>query len=138
MKKIISIFIILSVSLICVGCDSGNGKVTGSHLDIITGIINEIKEDGTLLVEISKDRGGYEKGEIVLIKYNKVEAYNTYLPDTVEDRSYPNYELKLKDEISTPVKSVKEKDGYDYIETESVSLEVYIPVDSEGVLLTSE
>jgi hypothetical protein len=119
MKRIL-INIIIILFLLLAGC--GNNKDDISNKDqnfkCIQGKIIEVREKNEILIEITKERGGYEKEDKVLIGYT--EYYWIDPKNATEEKQI--VAPKVNDEVGIRYqeKDVKEKDGYDYIPYKSV------------------
>ncbi len=127
MKKLLA-FLSVVFLLVCVGCNSDKNDSSstkdGAHMNVITGKIIEIKDNNTILLQITKERGGYKIGDKVLINYKEFGFDNSQ----VTDSSKPVITPSLQDEVGTqfpPNDDIKQKDGYDYIEV----LKVYKPIN---------
>jgi len=113
--------------LVCVGCnsDKNNSSSTqgSANMNVITGKIIEIKDNNTILLQITKERGGYRVDDKVLVKYKKIYQTDGNDPDAKQTEISP----VLQDEVGTHFlpQDVKKKDGYDYIEVNFV--EKHIP-----------
>ena len=123
MKKISLIFLFCSFVMI-ISCNNKEDNIdTGVHMNVITGKIIEIKNENLILLEITKERGGYKIGEKVLIKYKEfcLEHYN----DSDEDTSIG--EPNLQDEVGVQFwdEQVKQDEEYDLIEVSKVYKAVY-------------
>lgn len=126
MKKLLA-FLSVVFLLACVGCnldknDSSSTK-SSAHMNVITGKIIEIKDNNTILLQITKERGGYKIGDKVLINYKEFGFDNGQVTDNNQNIIIPS----LQDEVGTqfpPNDDIKQKDGYDYIEV----LKVYKPI----------
>ncbi len=122
MKKLLA-FLSVVFLLVCVGCNSDkkDSSDTGhsAHMNVITGKIIEIKDNNTILLQITKERGGYKVDDKILIKYEKIYEINGNDPDGKQTEITP----VLNDEVSTQFwpDEVNKKDGYDYIQVRSVN-----------------
>ena len=119
MKKLLALLTVVFL-LVCVGCNSdkndSSSTKSSAHRNLITGKIIEIKDNNTLLIQITKERGGYKVEDKVLIKYNEFKVHRAEEDMTTGTPA-------INDEVSTGFwsKDVTKKDGYDYIEVNSVS-----------------
>ena len=119
MKKLLALLSVVFL-LACVGCNSdkkdSSSNNNSAHRNLITGKIIEIKDNNTLLIQITKERGGYKVEDKVLIKYNEFKVHRAEEDMTTGTPA-------INDEVSTGFwsKDVTKKDGYDYIEVNSVS-----------------
>ena len=119
MKKLLALLTVVFL-LVCVGCNSdkkdSSSNNNSAHRNLITGKIIEIKDNNTLLIQITKERGGYKVEDKVLIKYNEFKVHRAEEDMTTGTPA-------INDEVSTGFwsKDVTKKDGYDYIEVNSVS-----------------
>ncbi len=122
MKKLLLLLVAISL-LALVGCgsdkDEKGGVGNSPHPNVITGKIIEIKDNNTILLQITKERGGYKVDDKVLIKYDRFKIIKSDGGRTLGNPS-------LNDEVSTHFwpDELKKKDGYDYIEVDP--LEKYI------------
>ncbi len=122
MKKLLA-FLSVVFLLVCVGCnldkkDSSSSK-DSTHMNVIEGKIIEIKDNNTILLQITEERGGYKVDDKVLLKYREIYKIDGNDPDANKIPIMPT----LNDEVGTQFwpKDVTKKDGYDYIEVNSVS-----------------
>lgn len=109
------LFLLVSALLvILVGCGDNNKKedkfVNDAHAYVITGKVIEIREDNVLLLEITKERGGYKKEDKVLVKYEELHVADHESPDA----SYTVEEPKLDDEIGVQFFTVDDSGKYEY------------------------
>lgn len=121
MKKLLTIFTAVISLLHLVGCGFDKQKKLGDtcpHMNCITGKIIEIKDNNTIMLQITEERGGYKVDDKVIIKYR--EIYNIYGNDP--DANKIPITPSLQDEVGTQFwpKDITKKDGYDYIEVGSV------------------
>ncbi|MFT3951643.1 MAG: hypothetical protein QM689_06870 [Oscillospiraceae bacterium] len=121
MKKI-SIIFMLVVFLVLAGCDSqrenSSETVTvGSHMNVLTGKIVEIKDGNVIRIEITKERGGFQVEDQVLLQYRTF----SYVFNDAEGKVLAK-EPTLNDEVSAQFwpSNVSQKDGYAYIEDATV------------------
>ncbi len=120
MKKFLLLLMAVISLFALVGCGSDKDEkgVSGDSQSrkIITGKIIEIKNNNTLLIQITKERGGYKVEDKVLIKYNEFKVHRAEEDMTTGTPA-------INDEVSTGFwsKDITKKDGYDYIEVNSVS-----------------
>ena len=74
MKKLLA-FLSVVFLLAGVGCNSNkkdsSSTKNSAHRNLITGKIIEIKDNNTILIQITKERGGYKVDDKVLIKYDR-------------------------------------------------------------------
>lgn len=124
MKRIMFIVVIAFCLAMASGCKAAYRQTEqidlyegGVHMNCIEGKIMELKDENEILLEITKERGGYQKGDRVLVKYNDVSVINTKTGDKTSGS------LQIDDEVGVGFwpEKVKQKDGYDYITVDSVS-----------------
>lgn len=116
MKKIL-IVLMVAISLFAItGCNSDKSKPDkNAHPNVITGRIIEIKDSNTILIQITKERGGFKVDDKVLIKYRSFEIVKS---DGQNIAGSP----ALNDEVSTHYwpEDLNKKDEYNYIEIDLV------------------
>ncbi|MBQ3061842.1 MAG: hypothetical protein IJD02_05310 [Lachnospiraceae bacterium] len=95
-------------------------ELSKEHSNYIAGKVVEIKDENSVVVEITKERGGYKVGEKVCIKYKQV----LYMRDISEDESENNAVLKIDDEISVEVwyYEIEQNEDMDIIEVKDIYL----------------
>ena len=116
MKKIYLIGVIILV-LMAGGCKKEQ-TTDRAYKSSIEGKVIEIREDNEILIEITAERGGYKKGDNVLLGYS-----NYYWTDPYSSVGYSHEEVpKLNDLVATSYweHEVEKKDGYDYIPERSI------------------
>ena len=123
MKKIIIVLLFCGLLMIAACNSREDNSDTCVHMNVITGKIIEIKNENLILLEITKERGGYKIGERVLIKYDEfcLEHYNN------SDEDISIGEPNLQDEIGVQFwdEQVKQDEEYDLIEVRQVFKSVY-------------
>ena len=116
------LLILLSLSVLFVFCSCSDKSDGGNdHLEYFTGKIIEIKDNNTILIQITEERGGYKVDDKVYIHYDQA---------VVQDKSFEfdnsnglldsNYKPIIGDEIfvqSFPEREYKKINGYDYRES---------------------
>ena len=95
-------------------------ELSKEHSNYIAGKVVEIKDENSVVVEITKERGGYEIGEKVYIKYKQ----SLYLRNISEDESENSAVLKMGDEISVEAwyYEIEQNEDMDIIEVKDVYL----------------
>lgn len=124
MKKYLFIFLCMSALLIFTACSDRESNesdlgTTDTHLDIFTGKVIEIKNDNTILIQITKERGGYKVDDKVYVQYEGTEVLNAYADSDKYENIEPNYKPVIGDEFtvqSFPDPTSK-LNGYDYRES---------------------
>ncbi len=135
MKYTKSVLLFLFICIFIIGCskdDNNSEKDTKEDpaLDyyayVITGKVVENKNNNIVLLEITKERGGYKKGDMIYVKYENIALYSL---DESEITDYENfytflsceeYNPKIGVELSAQYahpNDISKMDGYDYLET---------------------
>lgn len=94
MKKRIFLELVLVLTIFLTACTSDKQKNKemdgGVHMNHITGKVIEIKEDNRVLIEITKERGGYKIDDRVVLVYDKYLVYDTESPDAESEEIIPS------------------------------------------------
>lgn len=116
MRKIYLIGVII-LMILTTGCTKDSVS-SGAHKECIAGKIIEVRDNNEILIEITEERGGYKKEDIVLIGYYEYIWRDPEDPDANTHYDTP----RLNDYVSVGYWSyeVEEKDGYDYIPKQQV------------------
>ena len=117
MKKIYLLIGVIAIMILAEGCKKEEYSA-GTHQPSIEGKVIDIREDNEILIEITTERGGYKKGDIVLLGYWK---YYWTDPYGTGEYSYEG-EPKINDLVVTGYweDEVEKKDGYDYMPGRSI------------------
>ena len=93
-------------------------ELSKEHSNYIAGKVVEIKDNNSVIVEVTKERGGYKVGEKVCIKYKQV----LYMIDISEDGNTAI--LKMGDEISVEAwyYEIEQNEDMDIIEVKDIYL----------------
>ena len=131
MKKFLCLILPISILFAFCSCSDKTGG-DYDHLEYFTGKVVEVKDDNTVLIQITKERGNYKVDDKVYVHYDKA---------VVQDKSFEfesskgilnsNYMPVIGDEIyvqSFPKEEYKKIDGYDYRESDG-SIIKYVTVD---------
>ena len=129
MKKNI-IMLIISLILFS-GCAKDNetlsskSMIISSHMNIIEGKVIEINDNKNIIIEITKERGGYSIGNklsISYLDYSISEFFSDKDPIVMH-----NQKLELNANISVQFfpEEVINKDGLDHITTEIIYTNLY-------------
>ena len=91
------------------------------HLEYFTGKVIEIKDDNTILIQITEERGGYEVDDKVYVHYDQAIKQDKSIEfDNSNGMLDSNYKPIIGDEIfvqSFPEREYKKITGYDYRES---------------------
>ena len=116
MKKYLLILLSLSVLFVFCSCsdkpDGGN-----DHLEYFTGKVIEIKDDNTILIQITEERGGYKVDDKVYVYYDQAIKQDKSIEfDNSNGILDSSYKPIIGDEIFAQsfYKESEKKDGYDY------------------------
>ena len=120
MKKYLLTLLSLSVLFVFCSCsdkpDGGN-----DHLEYFTGKVIEIKDNNTILIQITEERGGYKVDDKVYVHYDQAVKQDRSIEfDNSNGMSDSNYKPIIGDEIfvqSFPEREYKKINGYDYRES---------------------
>ncbi len=124
MKKIY-IALLFTVALFAFVCSSCADKESGGdydHLEYITGIIAEKKDDNTFLLEVSKNMNRYNKGDKIYVHYTDENKFVVLDKNDLNESGKnldPDYKPAVGDEIqvkSFSERDISQSDGYDYRE----------------------
>lgn len=129
MKKIL-ILLIISLMLFS-GCAKDNetlsseSMIISSHMNIIEGKVIEINDNKNIIIEITKERGGYSIGNKLSISYFDY-SISEFFPDKDPIVKH-NQKLELDANISVQFfpQEVTKKDGLDHITTETIYTDIY-------------
>ena len=135
MKKFLFFILIISILFAFCSCSDKTSGGDYDHLEYFTGKVVEVKDDNTVLIQITKERGNYKVDDKVYVHYDKA---------VVQDKSFEfesskgilnsNYMPVIGDEIyvqSFPKEEYKKIDGYDYRESDG-SIIKYVTVDENS------
>lgn len=121
MKHFLIIILSISILLFCCSCTE---KIMGGdydHLEYFTGKVIEIKDDNTILIQITEERGGYEVDDKVYVHYDQAIKQDKSIEfDNSNGMLDSNYKPIIGDEIfvqSFPEREYKKITGYDYRES---------------------
>lgn len=121
MKHFLIIILSISILLFCCSCTE---KIMGGdydHLEYFTGKVIEIKDDNTILIQITEERGGYEVDDKVYVHYDQAVKQDKSIEfDNSNGMLDSNYKPIIGDEIfvqSFPEIEYKKINGYDYRES---------------------
>ena len=135
MKYTKSVFLFAFICIFIIGCskdDNNSDKNTKAdptldyHAYVITGKVVENKENNIVLLEITKERGAYKKGDMIYVKYENIALYSL---DESKITDYENFYTFLSCEEYNPnigvelsvqyadSNDISKMDGYDYLET---------------------
>lgn len=111
--------LLLPISILIAFCSCSNKTQGGDydHLEFFTGKIVEIKDENTVLIQITEERGGYKVDDKVYVHYDKAEVCLD--SDTLKTLN-SNYKPVIGDEFniqSFPEQDYSKIDGYDYRES---------------------
>ena len=118
-KKLVCVLLLTSILLVVMtGCNNQD-QIADRHMNIIEGKVVEIRDGNVLLLETTKERHGYKKGDKVLVHYGttyKVDPHNLEAGATL-------YSPIINDIIGVQYwpEEVTQKDGYDLIEGSEVT-----------------
>lgn len=91
------------------------------QLEYFTGKVIEIKDDNTILIQITEERGGYEVDDKVYVHYDQAVKQDKSIEfDNSNGMLDSNYKPIIGDEIfvqSFPKREYKKITGYDYRES---------------------
>lgn len=131
------LMIILSISLLIVFC-SCSDKVQGGdydHLEFFTGKVIEIKDDNTVFIQITEERGGYKVDDKVYVHYEQALMKDKFYEfESSKGILDSNYKPVIGDEIyvqSFPEEEYKKINGYDYRESADPIIK-YVTVDESS------
>ena len=131
------LMIILSISLLIVFC-SCSDKVQGGdydHLEFFTGKVIEIKDDNTVFIQITEERGGYKVDDKVDVHYEQALMKDKFYEfESSKGILDSNYKPVIGDEIyvqSFPEEEYKKINGYDYRESADPIIK-YVTVDESS------
>ncbi len=124
-KSTVLIFIIFLSML--AGCGSDDKKEESNQPKVIEGKILEIMNENEILLEISKERGGYKKGDIVTVYYRDFYLEEYIGDEVIRTLSAP----KLGDEVSLAFlpQDVNQTNENDYINAKEINK--YIIIDNQ-------
>ena len=121
MKHFLIIILSISILLFCCSCTE---KIMGGdydHLEYFTGKVIEIKDDNTILIQITEERGGYKVDDKVYVHYDQAIKQDKSIEfDNSNGMLDSNYKPIIGDEIfvqSFPEREYKKITGYDYRES---------------------
>ncbi len=75
--------------------DSSEFLTTDTHMDIYAGDVVEIKDDNTILLQITEERGGYK----VDVHYDEIEVFRYNAETDTDDMIDSNYKPVIGDEL---------------------------------------
>ena len=141
MKKYLLILLSMLMILICCSCNSNDDEVpidggVDDHMDIFTGKVVEIKDDNTVLIQITEERGGYKVDDKVYVHYDEAEVLrdpNDSGDYNIGENLEQGYKPVIGDEIcvqADPYDS-KKMDGYDYRES-TIPISKYVTIDESS------
>ena len=131
MKKYLLILLSLSMILICCSCSKNKYGGDYDHLEFFTGKVIEIKDDNTVFIQITEERGGYKDDDKVNVHYEQAQMNEFESSKGILDS---NYKPVIGDEIyvqSFPEEEYKKINGYDYRESADPIIK-YVTVDESS------
>lgn len=100
--------------------NSGELEDTGEHMKVVTGTVIGVLEDKKVLIEVTEERGGYRKGERLIVRFTSAIKEVMYQNSAHKQQ---NAEVQLKDVMTVQFSEVDgQENGYDYVETDEVTL----------------
>lgn len=116
MKKYI-LFILLAMSLMIVGCNSGEETDGDVHMNVATGKVKNVVDKNNVLIEITEERGGFQIGDELQVEYKKIEID---CDDADDKDSYKSYSVQEDDIVSVQFweKDLKKKDQLNSLATD--------------------
>lgn len=122
LELVLVLVLVLTIFLTACTSDKQKNKEMdgGVHMNHITGKVIEIKEDNRVLIEITKERGGYKIDDRVVLVYDKYLVYDTESPDAESEEIIPS----IGDEVSAQFwdTDVTHNEDYDYIKVIEAAL----------------
>lgn len=140
MKEYLLLLLSISVLLICCSCSKSNEDLIvgiGDIPDTLVGKIIKIKDDNTVLIQITEERGGYKVDDKVYVHYDKIDIFrdpNISGEYADGENLDPDYKPVIGDEIyleSFPERHYKKIEGYDYRECGGTAIK-YVTVDESS------
>lgn len=135
MKKYLLILLSLSMILICCSCSKNKYGGDYDHLEFFTGKVIEIKDDNTVFIQITEERGGYKVDDKVYVHYEQALMKDKFYEfESSKGILDSNYKPVIGDEIyvqSFPEEEYKKINGYDYRESADPIIK-YVTVDESS------
>lgn len=88
---------------------------------IVSGDIIEVQDQNTVLINITRERGGYRVGDKVILHYDTVGVYNTTDQSKGTRNRDPDYQPVIGDYVYARVESVEKQKEYDYLTTKELT-----------------
>ena len=134
-KNLLILFLSVLMLLICCSCSKNKYGGDYDHLEFFTGKVIEIKDDNTVFIQITEERGGYKVDDKVYVHYDEaIVKDKNFKFESSKGIQNSNYKPIIGDKFyfqSFPEREYQKIDGYDYRENDGPIIK-YVTVDESS------